>query len=316
MQCRAEEEEEEEDWLRLRPQEPLSSQCCGSGCRPCVFDTYERDLERWTRARESRDRSLLAEDRAAGPRNDTVLSTESFSAFPLESVEVLTSDTCLYRFKLPTGGSLGLGLGQHLVLRGAVEGLEVQRAYTPISPVSAEGYCEFLIKVYTEGLMSHYIQTWKEGDLVQWRGPFGGFLYKPNTYGQLLMIASGTGVAPMIPLIQHITDDEEDETSVTLVGCFRTYKNIYMRSFLQEQSRFWNITTYFVLSEEENLDNLPWSYREKTHLGRLNLEVLKALVKCCKKPPFAVICGSIAFNEDTFNLLRKLGLEEESCFRF
>lgn len=33
------------------------------------------------------------------------------------------------------------------LLRGVVNGLEVQRAYTPISPGNAEGYFEVLIKV-------------------------------------------------------------------------------------------------------------------------------------------------------------------------
>jgi cytochrome-b5 reductase len=31
--------------------------------------------------------------------------------------------------------------------RGVVDGLEIQRAYTPISPVTAEGYFDVLIKV-------------------------------------------------------------------------------------------------------------------------------------------------------------------------
>lgn len=33
------------------------------------------------------------------------------------------------------------------LLRGEVNGLEVQRAYTPISPRNAEGYFEVLVKV-------------------------------------------------------------------------------------------------------------------------------------------------------------------------
>lgn len=32
-------------------------------------------------------------------------------------------------------------------LRGKVDDLEIQRAYTPISPANAEGYFEVLIKV-------------------------------------------------------------------------------------------------------------------------------------------------------------------------
>ena len=54
------EEEEEEAWLQLRPVEPLPSQCCGSGCSPCVFDLYHRELARWEAARASKDRSLLS----------------------------------------------------------------------------------------------------------------------------------------------------------------------------------------------------------------------------------------------------------------
>lgn len=55
-----EKEDAEEAWLQLRPVEPLPSQCCGSGCSPCVFDLYHRDLARWEAAHASNDRSLLS----------------------------------------------------------------------------------------------------------------------------------------------------------------------------------------------------------------------------------------------------------------
>ncbi|XP_061099706.1 NADH-cytochrome b5 reductase-like [Conger conger] len=302
-------------WARLKPKEPLPSQCCGSGCHPCIFDIYQKEFEKWTRAKANGDPSLLT-SYSQQKKELVTLSPDSFTAFELESIEVLTEDTNLYRLKLPTGGGLALGLGQHLVLRGVVDGLELQRAYTPISPVNAEGYCEFLIKLYKDGFMSCYIRNWKPGDFIEWRGPFGGFPYKSGKYGQLLLIASGTGIAPMIPLLQAITDDEDDETFVKLVGCFKSYKYIYMKEFLQEQSHFWNVTTYFVLSEEKSRENLPWSYRDKTHLGRLDFELVDTLVKSCQKPPFAVICGSVEFNNDVFDLLRRAGLDEDSCFRF
>lgn len=55
-----EEDDSEEAWLQLRPVEPLPSQCCGSGCSPCVFDLYHRDLARWEAAQASKNRSLLS----------------------------------------------------------------------------------------------------------------------------------------------------------------------------------------------------------------------------------------------------------------
>ncbi|XP_059709748.1 NADH-cytochrome b5 reductase-like isoform X4 [Haemorhous mexicanus] len=168
----------EEDWLALRPQEPSPSQCCGSGCKPCIYDVYDKELAQWERAKAMQDKSLLMGKKEQS--NNSELNPDTFTAFSVSSVEQLTEDTYQYKFELPGNSSLRLSLGQHIVLRGVVNGLEVQRAYTPISPRNAEGYFEVLIKCYEAGLMSQYIKTWKRGDVVFWRGPFGGFPYQPN----------------------------------------------------------------------------------------------------------------------------------------
>uniref|UniRef100_A0A674HWB1 NADH-cytochrome b5 reductase-like n=1 Tax=Terrapene triunguis TaxID=2587831 RepID=A0A674HWB1_9SAUR len=174
--------ESEDDWLSLMPTEPLQSQCCGSGCKPCVYDVYQKELAQW-------------EEDAAYPSNclllflqssSSELNPDTFTAFKISSVEQLTEDTYQYKFELPGNSSLGLSLGQHIVLRGMVNGLEVQRAYTPVSPVNAEGYFEVLIKCYKAGLMSQYIKSWIEGDTVFWRGPFGGFPYSPNQVSYII----------------------------------------------------------------------------------------------------------------------------------
>ncbi|OXB82106.1 UNVERIFIED_CONTAM: hypothetical protein H355_008985 [Colinus virginianus] len=217
----------DEEWCALRPREPSPSQCCGGGCKPCVYDVYEEELARWERAKATRDKSALVGRR--GESRDPGLSPDAFTAFSVSSVRQLTEDAYLYRFQLPGNGGLRLGLGQHIVLRGVVNGLEVQRAYTPISPGNAEGYFEVLIKCYEAGLMSQYIKTWKEGDTVFWRGPFGGFPYRPN---------------------KSITEDEEDETFVTLVGCFCTFEKIYLKPLLRDLARYWNIRIFYVLSQD------------------------------------------------------------------
>uniref|UniRef100_A0A8C3E2R5 NADH-cytochrome b5 reductase n=1 Tax=Corvus moneduloides TaxID=1196302 RepID=A0A8C3E2R5_CORMO len=248
--------------------------------------------------------------------NNSELNPDTFTAFSVSSVEQLTEDTYQYKFELPGNSSLRLSLGQHIVLRGVVNGLEVQRAYTPISPGNAEGYFEVLIKCYEAGLMSQYIKTWKRGDVVFWRGPFGGFPYRPNKHGELLMLASGTGLAPMIPILQSITDDEEDETFVTLVGCFPTFDKIYLKPLLQDLARYWNIRIFYVLSQETSLEKLPWSYQENTYTGRLNEDLMKTIIKSCRRKPFVLICGSSAFNEDMSRYLEASGIEENSCFVF
>ncbi|XP_031233923.1 NADH-cytochrome b5 reductase-like isoform X1 [Mastomys coucha] len=306
-----------EAWLRLKPVEPLPSQCCGSGCSPCVFDLYHRDLERWERAQARNDRSLLSGKQPPESQGcSTKLSPETFLAFHISTMEKVTKDTYLVRFTLPENSKLGLLPGQHLILRGIVDGLEIQRAYTPISPVTAEGYFDILIKCYQTGLMSRYVESWRTGDTAFWRGPFGSFLYEPKKYGELLMLAAGTGLAPMVPILQSITDNEDDETFVTLVGCFKTFEGIYLKTFFQEQARFWNVRTFFVLSQEVSLEQLPWSYRDKTCFGRLGQELVDELVACCRRKPFTLVCGSAAFTEDIARCLLSAGLTKDSYFLF
>ena len=33
--------------LPPRPEAPLPSDCCGSGCSPCIFELHEQELQRW-----------------------------------------------------------------------------------------------------------------------------------------------------------------------------------------------------------------------------------------------------------------------------
>ncbi|XP_063144501.1 cytochrome b5 reductase-like isoform X2 [Rattus norvegicus] len=227
------EDDHAEAWLQLKPVEPLPSQCCGSGCSPCVFDLYYRDLERWDTAQAKNDMSLLSGKQPPESQGcSTKLSPETFLAFHISTMEKVTRDTYLVRFTLPGNCHLGLLPGQHLILRGVVDDLEIQRAYTPISPATAQGYFDVLIKCYETGLMSRYVESWRPGDTAFWRGPFGSFLYEPK---------------------KSITDNEDDETFVTLVGCFKTFEDIYLKTFFQEQARFWNVRTFFVLSQ-------PWPW--------------------------------------------------------
>ncbi|XP_072429838.1 NADH-cytochrome b5 reductase-like [Chiloscyllium punctatum] len=306
----------EDEWLSLRPQEPLPSQCCGSGCKPCVFDIYEWELNEWKQAKAKGDQSFLSQSSEPTQNDLQIIGPEKWSAFQIESVEQLTANTYLYRFQLPSGCCLGLTVGQHIVARGIVNDIEIQRAYTPVNPLDANGYFEVLIKIYEDGLMSQYVKTWKEWDSVCWRGPFGGLPYKPNQYEQLLLFASGTGIAPMIPLIQYIVANEEDETFVTLVGCFRTFQDIYMKSQIQELAAYWNVKTLFVLSQECDLETLPWSYQEKSYRGRINEDMVKDFVNSCRQKPFVVVCGSITFNKDILNYLNRMGIMEDLQFIF
>ncbi|XP_075689141.1 NADH-cytochrome b5 reductase-like isoform X2 [Rhinoderma darwinii] len=302
------------DWMSQKPVEPTSAQCCGSGCSPCIYDLYQAELELWEKAKERDDPNLLRKIKVEN--HNVLLSSDTFTELKLYSVEQETDDTSRYRFQLPSGASLGLKLGQHLVVRGIINGVEIQRAYTPISSIDVNGHFEVLVKVYEHGLMSQYIKCWRQGDRIAWRGPFGGFLYKPNKHGELLLLCSGTGIAPMLPILTHVTDNEEDETFITLVVCARNFQNVYMKNFLKEQSRYWNVRIFYVLSQEQSLENLPMSYKENSKLGRIDSVFLAKVLETCRRKPYTLICGSVSFIEDITHMLKQLKQENTSIFSF
>lgn len=110
-------------YLPEPPQEPLPSDCCGTGCSPCVNDLYQEELALWEqlKAMSVEERKRLMEEEG-GKRKDSVmlpsaLSPVEYRQFELVSVKQVTKDSFLYSFGLPKNQSLGLGVGQHAVLR-------------------------------------------------------------------------------------------------------------------------------------------------------------------------------------------------------
>ena len=64
------------------------------------------------------------------------------------------------------------------------------------------------------------------------------------------MLAAGTGIAPMIPVIKNILHNEEDETFVSLFYACKTYQDILCKKQLDEWQQFWNFKCLYVLSQQ------------------------------------------------------------------
>lgn len=99
--------------LSLMPEEPLASDCCGSGCAVCVFDIYQRDLEKWKR----QCKMITSDQPETATKPDDFMSKYEFRYFQLISIVSHTNDTAIYRFKIPTETLLNLKIGDHLILR-------------------------------------------------------------------------------------------------------------------------------------------------------------------------------------------------------
>ena len=63
------------------------------------------------------------------------------------------------------------------------------------------------------------------------------------------MLASGTGIAPMVQIIQTIVENEDDNTFVHLVYSCRSQHDILLKDKLDRLASYWNFTVVYVLSQ-------------------------------------------------------------------
>ncbi|CAL1541399.1 unnamed protein product [Lymnaea stagnalis] len=331
------------------PERPLPKDCCGSGCVPCVFDIYEQELAMWEAECKSLNAYERNDDIAVQACNKGVgLKPDKYCDFTILSVLQETPDILRFRCSVPNNTSLGLLMGQHIIARSkARNGSMIVRRYTPISPLSAKGYFDLLIKIYPEGCMSQFVQTWKVGDKISARGPAGHFEYTRNKVGgcinfynlkiapdiitvgpavhlectrnkyhRVLMLSAGTGVAPMCQVINTVLDDEKDETFLRLVYACRSYKDLMAKKEIDEWTRYWNFSVIFVLSQEIEEENQSYRYREEILRGHINKELLGKEIRNDLSKLLVLVCGSKTFNADMITYIKDLGVPDENIHRF
>jgi NAD(P)H-flavin reductase len=71
-----------------------------------------------------------------------------------------------------------------------------------------------VLTTIADGPMSSYIFSLKKGDTLELKGPIPKYKYEPNKDGKIGMIAGGTGITPMLQVIQRIFANPEDKTKV------------------------------------------------------------------------------------------------------
>lgn len=63
------------------------------------------------------------------------------------------------------------------------------------------------------------------------------------------MVAAGTGIAPMVQVIQKILADNTDDTRIRLLYSCRQYDDILLKNRVEDWQRFWNFSVCYFLSK-------------------------------------------------------------------
>lgn len=179
-----------------------------------------------------------------------VLEPNTFQHFPLTEKTILSHNTAIYRFQLPSPNSiLGLPTGQHISLAatlpvtdpktGTTAQKEILRSYTPITDDTTPGHFDLLIKSYPTGNISKHLAELKIGDKMKVKGPKGAMAYSPNMVKRFGMIAGGTGITPMLQITKAVIRGRAsgDKTEVDLIFANVNPEDILLKEELDNLAR-------------------------------------------------------------------------------
>ncbi len=201
----------------LAAEAPVLYQCGTGSCGSCLAHLEEGDADH----RDGASSSLLPSERAQGyrllcltePKGPCRFSLGYDSAAgagrPIEgkcfvnAVEQIASDVVRLELELAEGYWMDFRPGQFIQLK--VPGTEVFRSYSMATTVADLPRIELLIRILPGGVMSEWLTTQaKVDDVIDVSGPFGQFFLKEKVRAPHVMIAGGTGLAPMMAMIDAL----------------------------------------------------------------------------------------------------------------
>ena len=124
--------------------------------------------------------------------------------------------------------------GQHVDIRlTAEDGYQAQRSYS-IASAPEDDRVAITVERLDEGEVSPYLaDELRPGDLVELRGPIGGyFVWDASLGGPLFLVAGGSGVVPLMAMLRHRAAAGSD-AAARLLFSSRTWEDVIYRDELE-----------------------------------------------------------------------------------
>lgn len=141
----------------------------------------------------------------------------------IATLEYLSSEIVKLAVKINGDNTISFLPGQYANI--LVPGTDQTRSYS-FSSASGTNSMEFLIKVLPDGVMSNYLKhTAKVGDALEITGPLGSF-YSRKIDKPTLLLAGGTGIAPLLAMLNKFSTDDVQPVPFKLFYGANTTENL------------------------------------------------------------------------------------------
>jgi Na+-transporting NADH:ubiquinone oxidoreductase subunit F len=181
------------------------------------------------------------------------------------------------------------------------------RAYSISSDSRRHDKIELVITRVLEGAVTTYVHDYlKKGEELLLYGPYGDFFLRESKDRGILMIATGSGLAPMKSILHQI-EAEKIERETTLLFGARTRDDLYYFNELKGlEKRIENF--HFIPTLSRPADTDKWDGEK----GRVTDLIEKNIPE--KAPLDAYLCGSPKMIESCMDILLMKGIPEKHIF--
>ena len=155
--------------------------------------------------------------------------------------------------------------GQFVTVEAEIEGKSVKRSYTIASSPTQRRYVELTVKREEEGVMSRYLHDHlKVGDEVAVAGPAGFFTFTGTEAKDVVLIAGGVGITPMMSVLRYLADCDWPGDIYFVYGCRTTDDFIFADELAYLQKRLPNLQVVATMTRTQGS---PWAGRAAASHG-------------------------------------------------
>ncbi|UUM21838.1 CDP-6-deoxy-delta-3,4-glucoseen reductase [Mycoavidus sp. SF9855] len=241
--------------------------CKNGACGSCKGTVLRGEIEQATHSASalSNDEKLrgMALFCCSAPKSDLELEVREVAGATdmparklpcrVNALERVADDVMIMRLQLPANQQLQYFAGQYIefILKDGK-----RRSYSIATPPHHDGPLELHIRHMPGGVFTDHVFTaMKERDMLRFEGPLGTFFLREETTRPIILLASGTGFAPLKAIVEHMIF-KRIERPVTLYWGARRSQDLYLAELAQQWANTLpNFSFVPVLSEPAAEDN-------------------------------------------------------------
>lgn len=149
------------------------------------------------------------------------------------SIERPAADVALIRLQLPANDRFDYHAGQYVqfILRDGS-----RRSYSMANAPAGEKQIELHLRHMPGGKFTdHVFGAMKDKEILRMEGPFGSFYLRDDSDKPMVLLASGTGFAPIKAMIEAMRDQGHERPAVLYWGC-RSKADLYLHAWAEQQA--------------------------------------------------------------------------------